>query len=49
MKKRAQVHTFFAKQFSGDPPWSRVKRLLQVGINAELDELVKKLRFKKRT
>jgi hypothetical protein len=48
-EKRVQMYGFFKKRFSGDPPWSSMKRLPQVGMDKELDELVKKLRFVKRT
>jgi hypothetical protein len=47
--KRVQMYGFFAKRFSGNPPWSSMKRLPKVGTDKELDGLVEKLKFRKRT
>jgi hypothetical protein len=47
--KRVQMYGFFAKRFSGDPPWSSMKRLPKIGTYKELDGLVATLKFRKRT
>jgi hypothetical protein len=47
--KRVQMYGFFAKRFSGNPPWSSTKRLPKIGTDKELDALVTRLKFQKRT
>jgi hypothetical protein len=43
------MYGFFAKRFSGNPPWSSTKRLPKIGTDKELDGLVTRLKFNKRT
>jgi hypothetical protein len=48
-EKRVKMYSFFTKRLAGDPPWRTTQRLPKVGTDKELDELVKMLKFKKRT
>jgi hypothetical protein len=42
-EKRVEMHSFFTKRLAGDPPWRTTQRLPKVGMDKELDLLIKTL------